>query len=210
MSVTQQTRPDGTGLIAQDPWLEPYAGKLAARQAYYRNALREFDETGGLLGQISQGHHFFGFNRGELFAKQGVWYREWAPGALQLRVIGDFNNWDRFAHPMTRDSFGVWCLFFPDEKYGSTLVHDSRVKVHVVGEDSSTMDRIPAYIRRAVRDERTGDWAGVYWNPPKPFPFQHAVPPLNGGLRIYESHVGMATEEAKVGTYAEFTQHVLP
>jgi 1,4-alpha-glucan branching enzyme len=184
MSVTQKTLPDGAGLVATDPWLEPYIQKLAGRQAHYRHMVGQFDETGGLLGQISQGHHFFGLNRGELFGKPGVWYREWAPGALQLRVIGDFNNWDRFGHPMTRDSFGVWSLFFPDDQYASKLVHGSRVKVHVVGEDSSTMDRIPAYIRRAVRDERTGDWAGIFWEPPKPFEFKHAVAPRKGGITV--------------------------
>jgi 1,4-alpha-glucan branching enzyme len=202
--------PDGAALVAQDPWLEPYTDKLAARQAHYRNALRQFDATGGLLGQISQGHHYFGLNRGELYGKQGVWYREWAPGALQLRVIGDFNGWDRWSHPMTRDEFGVWSLFFPDDQYGARLVHGSRVKVHVVGEDSTTMDRIPAYIRRAVRDERTGDWAGVYWDPPQPYDFKHGAPDIKGGIRIYESHVGMAQEEAKVGTFAEFSHNVLP
>jgi 1,4-alpha-glucan branching enzyme len=61
-----------------------------------------------------------------------VWYREWAPAALQLRLIGDFNNWDRFANPLVRDQFGVWSLFLPDEKFGEKLVHGSRVKVHVV------------------------------------------------------------------------------
>src|SRR6478735_11316973 len=131
MALQTAKLPDGAGLFAGDSWLEPYTEKLAGRQAHVRHAVRQFDETGGLLGQIRQGHHFFGLNRGELFGKPGVWYREWAPGALQLRVIGDFNNWDRFGNPMTRDSFGVWSLFFPDEKYGSTLVHDGRVKVHV-------------------------------------------------------------------------------
>jgi 1,4-alpha-glucan branching enzyme len=29
-------------------------------------------------------------------------------------------------------------------------------------------------------------------------------------LRIYESHVGIATEEAKVGTYKEYAQNVIP
>ena len=33
---------------------------------------------------------------------------------------------------------------------------------------------------------------------------------LHGGLRIYEAHVGMAQEEAKVGTFDEFTRNVLP
>ena len=144
-----------------------------------------------MLGQISQGHRYFGLNRGELYGKPGVWYREWAPGALQLRVIGDFNGWDRWSDPMTRDEFGVWSLFFPDEKFAGKLVHGSRVKVHVVGEDSSTMDRIPAYIRRAVRDEQSGDWAGVYWNPPKPFEFKKPGPAAGrrpADLRIARRH----------------------
>src|ERR1700754_3621528 len=129
MSVTQKTYPDGAGLIAQDPWLKPYAQKLAARQAHYRHALRQFDPIGGLLGQISQGHHHFGLNRGELYGKPGVWYREWAPGALQLRVIGDFNNWDRYGNPLVRDEFGVWSLFLPDDKFASKMVHGSKLKV---------------------------------------------------------------------------------
>src|SRR5690348_6620858 len=167
----------GTGLVGVDPWLEPYVGKLAARQQHYRHRLGPIEATGGLLGEISQGHHYFGLNQGEYQGKQGVWYREWAPGALQLRVIGDFNNWNRWADPMVRDGFGVWSLFFPDDKYGQRLVHGSRVKVHVVGEDSSVMDRIPAYIRRVVQDPKTNDYAGVYWNPPQPYSFRNQIPP---------------------------------
>ena len=34
--------------------------------------------------------------------------------------------------------------------------------------------------------------------------------PRGGGLRVYEAHVGMATEEQRVGTFAEFTRDVLP
>ena len=77
---------DGTALIRDDAWLAPYAGRLAERQARFRHAVARFGPTGGLLGQISQGHQYFGFNRGELYGKPGVWYREWAPAALQLRV----------------------------------------------------------------------------------------------------------------------------
>src|SRR5205807_919277 len=133
----------GTALIRSDPWLEPYASRLTQRQEYYRRALAKLQPTGGLLGEISQGHKYFGLNRGEFHGKPGVWYREWAPAALQLRLIGDFNHWDRWANPMVRDQYGVWGLFLPDDKFGSRLVHGSKVKVHVVGEDSKGMDRIP-------------------------------------------------------------------
>src|SRR5215203_6144204 len=106
-AASRPTRTDGTAIIDIDPWLRPFEGRLRHRYHYYRQALAKYDATGGLLGQVSQGHKYFGFNRGELWGKPGVWYREWAPAALQLRLIGDFNDWDRYGHPMVRDQFGV-------------------------------------------------------------------------------------------------------
>ncbi len=208
--MTQLQQPtDGTGLIAHDPWLGPYADRLRERFAYYRKTLAKFDATGGLLGQISHGHHYFGFNRGELWDKPGLWYREWAPEALQLRLIGDFNNWDRFAHPMVRDQFGVWSLFLPDDDYANKFVHTGRVKVHVISDQTRT-DRIPAYIRRVVQEPGTSNFTGQYWNPPQPYQFRNNSPKITAGLRIYEAHVGMAQEEGRIGTFNEFTDRILP
>src|SRR5439155_23329029 len=113
---TRPRRDDGTALIELDPWLEPYADHLRARYAYYKSARAKIDQTGGLLGPISQGHHYFGFNRGEQQGKVGVWYREWAPAAYQLSLVGDFNGWDRNASKLSRDSSGVWSIFLPDEQ----------------------------------------------------------------------------------------------
>src|SRR5690242_4127803 len=125
-------RNDGTDLIAHDPWLEPYAGALRHRYAHYQTVLKRLEDGGGLLGPVSQGHHYFGFNRGENNGQPGVWYREWAPAARVLFVTGDFNGWDRWNHPMQRDEFGVWSIFLPDDQYGHRLTHGSRVKVNVV------------------------------------------------------------------------------
>jgi 1,4-alpha-glucan branching enzyme len=208
--TVQTTHPDdGTALIENDPWLQPYADRLRERYRYFRNVLASFDATGGLLGQVSQGHHYFGLNRGELWGKPGVWYREWAPAALQLRLIGDFNEWNRMGHPLVRDQFGVWSLFLPDEKYITRLTHGSRIKVHVVTEKSGSMDRIPAYIRRVIQ-EPGGSFVGQYWNPPEPFQFKNSPPARNSNLRIYEAHVGMAQEEGRVSSYSDFTRYTLP
>ena len=201
--------PDGTALIRQDPWLKPYERSLQVRYSYYKTALSKFDATGGLLGDISQGHHYLGFTRGEREGKQGVWYREWAPEAVQLRLVGDFDDWDRFAHPMVRDPFGVWSIFLDDDTYANRLTHQSLLKVHVISK-LGAMDRIPAYIRRVVNDPRTNNFTGQYWNPPQPYEFRHRLPKLKGSLRIYEAHVGMAQEELKLGSFVEFTDKVLP
>ena len=201
--------PDGTQLVQFDSWLEPHRADLQERYQHYRAALQHIQKNGGLTGSISQGHHYFGFNRGTQNRQTGICYREWAPAAGSLALVGDFNGWNRQSHPLARDEFGVWSLFLPDQLYADRLVHQSRVKVHVVS-DSGAMDRIPAYIRRVIQDPGTADFSGQFWMPPQPFAFLHSPPSLRGGLRIYEAHVGMALEEPRVGTFNEFTQHILP
>ena len=200
---------DGSALCRDDPWLEPFQELLRARQRRFVARYEELERVGGLLGTISQGHRFFGFTRGERDGQRGIWYREWAPGATHLALIGDFNGWDRAAHPMTRDQYGVWSVFLPDEGGGARLTHESRVKVHVETAKGSS-DRVPAYVRRAVQDPATHDFTGQFWEPAMPYVFRHPIPPAPRSYRIYEAHVGMAPEEGKVGTFHEFARDVLP
>lgn len=163
----------------------------------------------GLLGSISQGHTYFGFNRGERNGEAGVWYREWAPGAKGLFLVGDFNAWDRDATPLERDEWGVWHVFLSDQVYGNTFTHGSLLKVHVRTEGDG-IDRIPAYARRVIQDPETQHYTAQYWNPPSPYQWTVSAPEKIGGLRIYEAHVGMAQEEGRVGTFQEFADSILP
>lgn len=209
MTVKRLRPPDGTGLIEHDPWLKPYADALRRRFSNYQARLARICRAEGSLLAFARGHEYFGLNRGAHEGRPGVWYREWAPAAESLSLIGDFNGWDRRANPMTRDEFGVWSLFLADEEFTGRLTHGSRVKVHVVSS-VGPMDRIPAYIRRAVYEPQANAYTGQYWQPPEPYRWAHPVPMVRGGLRVYEAHVGMATEEHRVGTYREFTRKVLP
>lgn len=200
---------DGTGLIAIDPWLEPYRDALKARYRPYLERKRSIEAQGGLLGAISQGHHYFGLNRGSHECEMGVWYREWAPQAHYLALVGDFNFWDRGANPLARDEWGVWSVFLPDSVYSERLLHGSRIKVHVATVEGA-LDRIPAYVRRVVQEEGTPHFAGQYWEPEQAYVWGNAAPTRYGGLRIYEAHVGMAQEIEGVGTFNEFSECILP
>ena len=202
-------QPDGTGLIDLDPWLEPYANSLRQRYQDYQSTLKRVVEWAGSLEECSRGHHYFGFHRGERSGQPGVWYREWAPGARALFLIGDFNNWDRRANPLACDEHGVWSTFMPDAEYGDRLVHGGHVKVHVASPTGSR-DRIPAYIHRAVQDQESLHFCGQYWQPADAYRWQYPTVSMKGAPRVYEAHVGMALEVERIGTYAEFAEEILP
>ncbi|MCX7970974.1 MAG: 1,4-alpha-glucan branching enzyme, partial [Negativicutes bacterium] len=41
----------------------------------------------------------------------GVMFAVWAPHARQVNLVGHFNNWQGYHHPMQRDRHGRWSLF---------------------------------------------------------------------------------------------------
>jgi 1,4-alpha-glucan branching enzyme len=197
-------------LADRDPWLEPYRDVIGRRNLYYGDLRHQIENQGGLLGPISEGHRYFGINVGYKEGERGFWYREWAPGARRVNLVGEFNGWDRERHPATRDEYGVWRLFLPWSEVGQTLVHESRYKVYVESEIGG-MDRIPAYAKRVLQ-ESDQSFAARLWMPDRGHEFLNPRPtlPQRQGLRIYEAHVGIAQEEGKVGSYDEFRLNVLP
>ena len=44
---------------------------------------------------------------------EGYLFRVWAPNAPLVSIIGDFNNWDLQANPMTKLEGGIWEAFVP-------------------------------------------------------------------------------------------------
>ncbi len=197
-------------LADRDSWLVPYREVLGRRDLYFGELLHQMEGSGGLLGSISLGHKVFGLNRGERDGVPGFWFREWAPAAKSLNLIGDFNDWDREAHPATCDTFGIWSLFLSDVEVAGKLIHESRYKIHVKSA-AGELDRIPAYARRVLQ-EFDRSFVARHWMPKVGHTFQNPRPtiPRHQGLRIYEAHIGMAQEDWKVGSFDEFRTQVLP
>ena len=203
------------GLVRIDPWLAPFADAIRVRMRRVAQTVESFAPTGGLTGDVSAGHLYYGFTRGAAHGETGVWFREWAPGAKSLHLVGDFNQWNRAAHPLTKDATGTWSIFLPDALFGDSTAHGARVKVHVVGADDSRRDRVPAYARRVIAAPTTHDYAAQIWLPElvgQGYIFKNTAPnlPKGVGLRVYEAHVGMAQEAGAVGSYTQFRETVLP
>jgi len=196
-------------LVRKDPWLEPAEKEIDDRHERYLNTIREIETYHGGLLRFADAYSYFGFHYDR---KQKGWiYREWAPKAQDLYLFGDFNNWQRYSHRLTRQNNGVWEVFLDDEHYRERLVHTGRVKV-MVHSDMGWNERIPAFIRRVIQNTGTNDFSGQFWNPAMKFDWEgerFSIGDLEE-LLIYEAHVGMAQERAGVGTFTEFADYILP
>lgn len=193
-------------LIVDDPWLAPYQGDIAQRMSFFNQRLDDIKSAAGSLYAFANAHRYLGFNYDK--KEKGWWYREWAPAADGLSLIGEFNNWDVESHPMTQNENGIWGIFIPDDSE-HPLSLPSLVKVKVQN-GLTDRDRLPAYIQSAIQNPETYDFSGQVifessykWKDTK---FHLDVKnPI-----IYECHVGMAQEKEGVGTYREFAEHILP
>ncbi|WP_324676669.1 alpha-amylase family glycosyl hydrolase [Hymenobacter sp. GOD-10R] len=197
-------------LVQQDPFLAPYEPVLLARQVRLEERLAAIRQEYGSLAKFATAHQWLGLNYDP--RRRGYSFREWAPAAEALYLVGDFNGWDRRATPLQKGPNGVWEVFLPDKQYGEALSHYSRYKVHVVTQHGAK-DRLPATLRRAVQDPHTNDFAGQVWRPSTSFTWtdqKFRIPNCVREPFIYECHIGMATEESKVGSYLEFAEKILP
>jgi len=194
-------------LLSHDPEYPNHEGHLKYRVESYLQTRENIIHAEGSLEKFAEGHHTFGFQRGEGCTV----YREWAPGAGAAQLIGDFNGWN--GTWMEKNEFGVWSVTLPDDPSGKPAIpHGSRVKIRLQHPDGWWADRLPAWIKWAtVEPGKMGaKYDGIYWDPPTPYKWKNERPPRPQSLRIYETHVGMSSSDPKVASYTEFKDNVLP
>ena len=201
MALLNQEKP--LRIIELNPELKEFEGDLNYRVQHFKDRKKQLLAKGQTLTEFAGGAQYYGFHR----TKGGWVYREWAPGAKEMHLVGDFNGWDTKSHPMTSLGNGDWEI---ELKGAYALPHKSNVKVLVTSERGSEF-RIPLYATY-VTQSKDRQFTARIWNPRKKFEWtdqdfsrKKNVPPI-----IYEAHVGMATEELRVGTYLEFARDILP
>jgi 1,4-alpha-glucan branching enzyme len=152
---------------------------------------------------FAAGHEYFGLH----FQNDEWIFREWAPNADRICLIGDMTGWQEkkefTLQRITAD--GDWEISLsPDMlKHGDHY----RLRIHWPG---GAGDRIPSYARRVVQDPETLIFNAQVWFPDKSYQYRHSDFRRSTEFPlVYEVHVCMAQEEEKSGSYREFTDKVL-
>ncbi len=186
-----------------DQWLDPFRSVIEARINKCLLKEQMLSGSGNLTG-FAMGHHYYGLHR----TAAGWVFREWAPNAKSIFLTGVFSGWkEKSEFRMQKiNNNGDWEILLAPE----SLMHGDLYKLSVHWEGGRG-ERIPSYAKRVVQDNTTKIFTAQVWAPETPYEWKtENFEPSDSVPVIYEAHVGMATDEEKLGTYKEFTRDVLP
>ncbi|KZS11883.1 1,4-alpha-glucan-branching enzyme [Daphnia magna] len=202
--------PEIDKLFDRDPYLKLHEDEIRRRYGAFDNLRNEINDSEGGIATFTSAYKSFGIHINQ---DNSVSCKEWAPGACQLYLYGDFNGWEKKRNPYQKLDFGKWELKIPANPDGTCPIkHGSKLKIVVESEDGSLLGRLSPWATYVVKPpvEEGFTYQQVVWHPPQKYEFQHSRPKRPGSLRIYECHVGIATTEGKVGSYVEFRENVIP
>ena len=138
-------------------------------------------------GTMTDGWRWFGAHPAKKRGKQGWTFRVWAPHAQAVSVVGDFNNWEAGAAPLTRKG-EIWEGFLPD------LPVYTAYKFAVKGADGEVRQKADPYgfhtETRPATASKLYDIEGFHWTDAAFREKKAKHPVYTSPLNIYEVHLG--------------------
>lgn len=185
-----------------DPYLAPYKAAIDSRHDRIR-AIKKRYAGHRPLSSVMNNHLYYGLHR----TGDGSWvFREWAPNANRIYIIGEFNNWKRVpSYQLQPIGGGNWEICLP-----SMFLHHGDLYKLFIEWPGGGGERLPAYTFRAVQDPETKLFSAQVWEPDEKYAWKNKRPSGKSSPMIYECHIGMASEEEKVASFENFRRNVLP
>lgn len=185
-----------------DPYLRPFKTAVDVRHERILKA-RDAIAVDGSLSAGLNNHLYYGLHHTE----DGGWvFREWAPNATRIYLLGDFNSWKRSeGYALKPVGNGNWELKIP----AMFISHGDLYHLYIEWTGSGAR-RLPSYVTRAVQDPDTKIFCAQVWDPAEPYRWKHRRPGKRPNPLIYECHIGMSGEKEGVASFDEFRENVLP
>lgn len=165
---------------------------------------------------LGEGTHFqnyekLGAHLREISGIAGVHFAVWAPNAMRVSVVGDFNRWDGRVNPMRARSTGIWEIFVPELREGSFYKYEILSR----SGEMMTLKSDPYGFSAEVRPKSSSVVANLdsySWNDREwmgaraKFDWQHAP------ISIYELHFGSWRRgpDRRWLTYSEMAEELIP
>jgi 1,4-alpha-glucan branching enzyme len=164
------------------------------------------------LHLFNEGRHSRLYNKmGAHPQSDGTFFSVWAPNALRVSVIGDFNNWNTDSHPLKpREQSGIWEGFV--RGVGKGALYKYHIESKYLGYTIDKTDPLGYYCEQSPRTASIV-WDTEYtWGDHEWVDRRRSANALNAPISIYEVHLGswmrIPEENNRPLTYRELAPKV--
>jgi len=139
-------------------------------------------------GTLHEAYRTLGAHTIEVDGVPGTRFAVWAPNAITVTVVGEFNDWDIRRHPMRKRSGGVWELFLPAVAQGAPYKYN--IKSQFAGYQQLKADpyafscELPPKSASVVWDTTKYQWNDGAW-----MEHRAATDLLKSPMAVYEVHL---------------------
>ncbi|CAM2064597.1 1,4-alpha-glucan branching enzyme GlgB [Sulfidibacter corallicola] len=195
---------------------DPYSEEPRVEEDPYRfpSLLGEMD-----LHLLGEGQHWRSYEKMGAHPRvcegvSGVSFLVWAPNALRVSVVGDFNHWDGRAHVMRlwHDN-GLWEMFIPGLKEGDAYMfeikHRDGYLLPLKADPYAFRAQLPPNTASIVSRVDRFHWSDETWMAER-----GEKQRIDSPLSIYEVHLGawkrVPEEHDRFLTYLELAEQLIP
>jgi 1,4-alpha-glucan branching enzyme len=135
----------------------------------------------------------------------GTYFAVWAPNAIRVTLIGDFNGWNKNSHVLNIrwDSSGIWELFVPEIGTGA------HYKYCITSHNGYQVEKADPYGVYMEAPPKTSsivwktqfDWTDKNWRKKRA-----KKKPLEQALAIYECHIGSWRRHAEDNRFLSYRE----
>jgi len=146
-----------------------------------------------------------------LDGEDGVYFAVWAPNALRVSTVGDFNRWDGRVHQMRKLPSGIFEIFIPGVKAGDNYKYEIKLKTgltYLKADPYGNAAQLRPETASVVADLRNFKWEDKEFIK-KRKTFQKENAPIS----VYELYLGSflaPKDDEEYANYREIADKLIP
>ena len=188
-------------------------GSVETMQDAYRHEclITAEDEEKFAMGVHYTVYEKLGAHPLNLDGEDGVYFAVWAPNALRVSTVGDFNHWDGRVHQMRKLPSGIFEIFIPGVKTGDNYKYEIKLKTgltYLKADPYGNAAQLRPETASVVADLRNFKWEDKEFIK-KRKTFQKENAPIS----VYELYLGSflaPKDEEEYANYREIADKLIP
>lgn len=188
-------------------------GSVETMQDAYRHEclITAEDEEKFAMGVHYTVYEKLGAHPLNLDGEDGVYFAVWAPNALRVSTVGDFNHWDGRVHQMRKLPSGIFEIFIPGVKAGDNYKYEIKLKTgltYLKADPYGNAAQLRPETASVVADLRNFKWEDKEFIK-KRKNFQKENAPIS----VYELYLGSflaPKDDEEYANYREIADKLIP